>query len=154
VTDVVPQDGRPVPELVVGPFGVAVVHELPPRDRVRRVGGLWERRTEAGWAPTEDPLDRATRDAERVRRWLGHGDLDFVVRVYTAVVAPEAGLPRTPTCAVITPGQIPAWLAALPNQRSLTAGRQDRLKSFVRTAVSGTDVSGRAQQRDASSNGW
>ena len=37
-TDVMPNDGRPIPELVVGPFGVAVVHELGPREAIRRVG--------------------------------------------------------------------------------------------------------------------
>ena len=37
-TNVVPDDGRPIPELVVGPFGVAVVHELGPRDAIRPVG--------------------------------------------------------------------------------------------------------------------
>ena len=37
-TDVMPNSGRPIPELVVGPFGVAVVHELGPREAIRRVG--------------------------------------------------------------------------------------------------------------------
>ena len=31
-TDVVPTEGRPIPELVVGPFGVAVIHELGKRN--------------------------------------------------------------------------------------------------------------------------
>jgi hypothetical protein len=136
-TGVVPQDGRAVPELVIGPFGVAIVHELPPTDVVRQVAGSWELRTDEGWAPTEAPLDRASRDADRVRRWLAHGDLDFVVRVYAAVVAPTVGLPRTATCAVITQEQIPGWLAALPRQRSLNARRQDRLQSLIKAAIPG-----------------
>lgn len=134
-TGVVPIDGRPIPELVIGPFGVAVVHELPPQDRVRRIGDSWEFRTKEGWAPTEDPLDRAARDAERVRHWLTHGDLDFVVRVHAAIVAPDTSLPRSPVCAVITADQIPAWLEALPSQRSLSPGRRSRLVALVRSAV-------------------
>ena len=31
-TDIKPDDGRPIPELVVGPFGVAIVHELAARE--------------------------------------------------------------------------------------------------------------------------
>ena len=37
---VVPVEGRPIPELVIGPFGVAVVHELGRRDRLRHVGTI------------------------------------------------------------------------------------------------------------------
>ena len=33
-------DGRPIPELVIGPFGVAIVHELEGRDRLRHVGDV------------------------------------------------------------------------------------------------------------------
>jgi hypothetical protein len=132
---VVPVDGRPIPELVVGPFGVAVVHPMPPSDRVRRVGDSWEIRTKEGWAPTEHPRDRAVRDADRVRHWLTNGDLEFVVRVYAAIVAPDTSLPRSPSCAVITAEQIPAWLQALPAQRGLTPGRRNRLVTLVRSAV-------------------
>ena len=45
---VVPPDGRPIPELVIGPFGVAIVHELDGRDRLRQVGQGWEIRTREG----------------------------------------------------------------------------------------------------------
>ncbi len=85
-TGVVPDDGRTVPDLVIGPFGVAVVAEIGGEDTLRRIGQSWEMRTDEGWMLTEHPLDRAARDAERVRRWLGSGDLDFVVRVYAALV--------------------------------------------------------------------
>jgi hypothetical protein len=139
-TGVVPIDGRPIPELVIGPFGVAVVHEMAPSDRVRRVGDAWEIRLPEGWAPTEDPRDGAARDAERVRHWLTHGDLEFVVRVYGAVVTSETSLPRTPTCAVITEDQIAGWLEALPAQRSLNTGRQGRLASMVRSAVASREA--------------
>lgn len=138
-TGVVPRDGRPIPELVIGSFGVAVVHEMGARDLIRQVGRSWEARTADGWVPTEHPLDRVARDADRVRHWLTHGDLDFVVRVHAALVTPDSSLPRSPLCAVITADQIPAWIAALPRQRSLSAGRRDRLLARVREAVAAED---------------
>jgi hypothetical protein len=130
-SDVVPLDGRPIPELVIGPFGVAVFHELPPAGWLRRVGHGWEANTGDGWRPAEDPLDHLARDAERVRRWLGHGDLDFVTRVYAALVAPDLTIARSPTCAVITEDQIVDWLLVLPRQRSLTAGRRSRILTMA-----------------------
>ena len=130
-----PNSGRPIPELVVGPFGVAVVHELGPREAIRRVGNTWETRTPDGWMPTEYPLERVNRDVERVRRWLTESDLDFVVRVYGALITTDAAIPRSPLCAVLAPEQIPAWFEALPRQRSLTAGRRNHLLARVRGAV-------------------
>jgi hypothetical protein len=125
-------DGRIVPEMVIGPFGVAVLEELPPASVTRRNGIAWEVRTREGrWIPITNPLDKATRDAERVRRWLGQDEQDFVVKVYAAVVAPDTSLPRTSTCAVITSGQIPAWLASLPPQRSINASRRERIVAMV-----------------------
>jgi hypothetical protein len=134
-TDVVPLDGRPIPELVIGPFGVAVFHELSPAGSLRRTGHGWEANAGDGWRPTEDPLDHLARDAERVRRWLGHGDLDFVTRVYAALVAPDLTIPRSPTCAVITEDQIVDWLLVLPRQRSLTAGRRSRILTMAQTGT-------------------
>jgi hypothetical protein len=128
-----PGDGRPVPVLLVGRFGAAVVRELPVASATRREGQYWEALAADGWVRIENPLDRTARDAERVRRWLAHDDQDFVVRVYAAVIAPDASLPRTPTCAVITRDQLPAWLRSLPQQRSLTEGRRARLAGFVRS---------------------
>ncbi|HSK51885.1 MAG TPA: hypothetical protein VLA44_03965 [Clostridia bacterium] len=127
-----PGDGRPLPVLLVGRFGAAVVRELPAASATRREGRYWEARVGDGWVRIENPLDRTARDAERVRRWLAHDDQDFVVRVYAAVIAPDAGLPRTPTCAVISRDQLPAWLRSLPQQRSLTDGRRARLAGIVR----------------------
>jgi hypothetical protein len=129
---VVPHDGRPIPELVIGPFGVAIVHELDGPDRLRHAAHSWEMKTSEGWVPTEHPLDRVARDAERVRHWLTHGDLDFVVRVYAALVTPDATVPRSPLCAVISDDQIPAWLAALPRQRSFSAARRNHLLTRIR----------------------
>lgn len=134
-TDVVPGEGRPIPELVIGPFGIAVIHELGRIDVIRQTGTSWECRTPDGWAPTEHPLDRAERDAERVRFWLTHGDLDFIVRVHAALITADASMLRSPLCAVITEAQIPAWIAALPRQRTLTEGRRQQLVARVRAAV-------------------
>jgi hypothetical protein len=129
-------DGRAIPEIVVGPHGIAVFETLPPRRFTRHMGGRWEARFEGGrWAPMESPLDRAARDAERVRRWIASDDRDFVVKVYAAVIAPDESLPRTPSCAVVTREQIPGWLAALPVQRSLTASRRDALVALMRESV-------------------
>ena len=134
-TDVVPADGRPIPELVIGPFGVAVIHELGRREVIRQVGTSWERRTRDRWGPTEHPLDAAERDAERVRHWLTTGDLDFVVRVHAALVTADPSMLRSPLCAVITAAQIPDWIAALPRQRTLTEGRRQQIVARVRGAV-------------------
>ena len=135
VAGVVPPDGRPIPELVIGPFGVAIVHELDGRDRLRQVGQGWEIRTREGWVPMEGPLEGVARDAERVRHWLANGDLDYVVRVYAALVTSDTAIPRSGLCAVIAEDQIPAWLAALPRQRSFSAGRRNHLLTRVRAAA-------------------
>jgi hypothetical protein len=125
-------DGRVVRELVLGPFGVAVIEELPPPSVSRQHNGIWEVRVRGGWMPIENPLEHAARDAEGVRSWLGDDEQDFVVKVYAAVLAPDTTLPRTPACAVITADQIPAWLASLPPQRSLNAMRRERLIGLIR----------------------
>jgi hypothetical protein len=127
-------DGRAVPLLLLGRFGAAVVRELPDPALTRRQGPYWEANTEDGWIRIENPLERAARDGERVRRWLAHDDRDFVVRVYAAVVATDGTIPRTPTCAVIGPSQLPAWLASLPVQRSLTDARRAQLARMVGAA--------------------
>ena len=131
---VVPHDGRPIPELVIGPYGVAIVQDLAGRNRLRDAGSSWEMRTRDGWVPTEHPLDQVERDAERVRHWLTHGDLDYVVRVYAALVTHEATIKRTPLVAVISDDQIPDWLAALPRQRSFSAARRNHLLTRIRAA--------------------
>ena len=140
---VVPDHGRPIPELVIGPFGVAIVHEMEGRDRLRQAGQGWETRTREGWVPTEPPLDAVARDTDHVRYWLTHGDLDFVVRIYAALVTPDATMARSALCAVISEDQIPAWLAALPRQRSFSAGRRNRLLTRIReSAASGAQRRG------------
>lgn len=127
-------DGRGVSELVIGPFGAAVVRELPPAHITRIHGDNWQVRGARGWISLENPLERATRDAERVRRWLTEDD-DFLVKVYSAVVGPDPAIARTSGCAVLTPDQLASWIAALPAQRGLTPGRHSRVLDLVRAAA-------------------
>jgi hypothetical protein len=127
-------DGRGVAELVIGPFGAAVVRELPPAAVTRLRGDNWQVRTSRGWISLENPLDRAARDAERVRHWLSEDD-DFLVKVYSAVVGPDPKVARTSNCAVLTPDQLSAWITSLPPQRSLTEGRRQRILDMVRAVA-------------------
>ena len=136
VAGVVPRYGPAIPELLIGMFGAVVVHELPSASRVRQGRTGWESRTNGVWQPMEDPLDTAMRDVERVRRWLSAADLDFVVRVYGALVVNDRTVQRSPACAVIGAEQIPAWIASLPRQRSLTEGRRKRLLAMARPQAS------------------
>ncbi len=128
-------DGRGVADLLVGPFGAAVIRELPPSEVTRIRDGHWEVRASRGWIPLDNPLDRTVRDAERVRRWFAHDDADFVVKTYAAVIGVDTTVARTSGCAVLTPDQLPAWINALPAQRSLTPGRRARLVAAVRVAT-------------------
>ena len=139
LADVVPVDGRAVPELALGPFGAVVLHALPAGRQFRQVGASWEYRTRAGWLPMDNPLDEANRDAERVRRWFTIVDLEFVVRVYAALIVTDVSIPRSATCAVVTPEQLPAWIAGLPSQRSLTPARQLRLRALATAQAALTD---------------
>lgn len=130
-------DGRGVSDVVLGPFGAAVIRELPAAGVTRITEGHWQLRTRRGWIPLENPLDRAVRDGDRVRRWLAHDDADFVVKVYAAVVGPAPEIVRTAACAVLTPDQLGPWIAALPPQRSLTEGRRERMVEMARDAANG-----------------
>jgi membrane protein implicated in regulation of membrane protease activity len=129
-------DGRLIRDLVVGPFGLAVLTELPPPRATRHQGTAWEiRRHDGRWIPYENPIERTARDGERVRRWFGSHERDFVVKAYSAAVTTEPGLARTPGCAVIAPEQIPAWLTSLPPSRALTVDRRLELIDLVRTLL-------------------
>jgi hypothetical protein len=135
-TDVRLPDGRIVRDLVLGPFGLAVVSELPPVRATRHTGHSWEiRRPDGRWAHFENPLERTARDGERVRRWIASTDRDFVVKVYAAVVTADPTVSRTPACAVVTADQIPAWLASLPPARALSLDRQAELIEQIRAIV-------------------
>ncbi|MBA2382783.1 MAG: hypothetical protein H0V73_11790 [Chloroflexi bacterium] len=126
-------DGRVLRNLVLGPFGLAVVNELPPPAVTRHAGFSWEVQKDGRWAHMENPMQRTTRDAERVRRWFSATERDYVVRVYAAIVSVDSAIVRTPTCAVVTAEQIPAWLASLPPSRALTPDRRAELVEQLRT---------------------
>ena len=129
-------DGRRIGELGIGRFGAAIVAELPPRGATRVRHGHWEVRvTDGRWLPIENALDRVSRDAERVRRWLSDADSDHLVKVYAAVISSDRSIERTATCAVVAPDHLGDWLAALPPQRGLSESRIDRLVEVVRTAA-------------------
>jgi hypothetical protein len=134
-TGIAMPDGRPISDVVIGPFGAAVIRELPPAAVTRVLDGRWQLRTRRGWIVIESPLDRAARDAERVRRWLAHDDADFIVKAYAAVVGSEPTVPRTTDCAVLTPDQLAPWIVGLPPQRSLTEGRRERVLEYIRDAA-------------------
>ncbi len=129
-------DGKSVRNLVIGPFGVAIIGELPIPKNLRRHGNSWEfRRADGRWVAFENPLEKAARDADRIRHWLAGEDRDFIVKVYPAVVVENEHFARTPACAAISADQIAGWLAALPAQRSLSPDRQadiaDRIRSIA-----------------------
>ena len=127
-------DGRAIRNVVVGPFGVAVIGQLPSPRNLRRQGAGWElRRIDGRWGPMEPPLERTARDAERIRYWIAAEDRDFIVKVYAAVVIGTFEMPRTAACAAITADQIPGWLASLPPQRSLNADRRADVVERIRT---------------------
>ena len=136
IVNLVLPGGRRINEMVLGPFGVAVLGEVPPPKASRHVGSRWEIRGPRGrWLPMENPVERAARDTERVRAWLGDDDRDFIVRVYAAVVTSDRRVERSASCAVVTPKELAAWLLALPGQRGLTPERRERLTTFVRAAA-------------------
>ncbi len=125
-------DGRRVRNLVVGPFGLAIVSEPPSEKNLRRHGTAWEyRRADGRWVPLENPVDRAARDAERVRSWIASEERDFVAKVSVALVTSDPSVTRTSTCAVVTADSVAAWIASLPPQRSLNESRRRDLAERV-----------------------
>lgn len=132
-TDLLLPGGRRLHEMVLGPFGIVVLGDVPPRAVTRHVGSRWEVRGDRGrWIPVEDPVQRASRDAERVRGWVAADDRDFLVRVYAAIVSDDPTIERSPTCAVVAPADLAGWLEALPAQRGLTPARREHLVEMVR----------------------
>ena len=91
---------------MLGPFGIVVVGDMPPASATRHANGHWEIRDGRGrWIPVESPVQRAARDAERVRGWLATDDRDFLVRVYAVLVTGDATVERSPSCAVVPPSR-------------------------------------------------
>lgn len=128
--------GRRIHELVLGPFGIVVLGEVPPPSVSRHIGTRWEIRGELGrWIPIEGPLDRVARDAERVRAWLASDDRDFLVKVYAVIVSDDDRVERTSACLVVPTGSLAAWLEALPAQRGLTDERRERLVEVIRAVA-------------------
>jgi len=132
-----PDGSRVVPELVVGPFGAAIIEELPPPGAVMSRGvRSWEVRVGNGYIRTiENPLERAAHDAERVRGWLAPDDGDLVLKVYAAVVGSDPAVERTASCALIAPSQVSEWLSSLPPQKTLDPSRRDRIVREIRAAL-------------------
>lgn len=129
-------DGRVVRDLVLGPFGIAVVNELPSPKVTRHTGISWEiRRSDGRWVHLENPLERASRDAERVRRWIASTERDFVVKVYAAVVTDDPTITRTATCSVVRDDDIAAWLSSLPPARALNPDRRLEIVAAVRSVL-------------------
>ena len=135
-TDLLLPGGRRIHELVLGPFGIVVLGDVPPASVTRHVGSRWEVRDNRGrWIPVEAPVERAARDAERVKGWLSTHDRDFVVRVYAAIISDDPHTDRTPACAVVPTPDLAGWLEALPAQRGLTAERRERLVELIRSVA-------------------
>jgi hypothetical protein len=96
----------------------------------------WEVRVGNGHIRTiENPLERATRDSERVRAWLSGAETDYVLKVYAAVVGSDPAVERSASCAVLAPDQIAEWLTSLPPQRSIDSYRRDSIVKMVRAAL-------------------
>lgn len=133
----IPDGGKPIPELVIGPFGAAIIEELPPAGAVLSRGvRSWEVRVGNGYIRTIDnPLERAARDADRARAFLSTEDSDTVLKTYAAVVGRDSQVTRTGACAVLAPDQVAAWLTSLPPQRSLDENRRTRLIGLLRGAL-------------------
>jgi hypothetical protein len=131
-------DGRRVPDVVLGPHGIAFFEPLPPPTATRHLGGRWEARFADGtWRPIENPLDRAARTADSLRRFLAQGDRDFVVKVHPAVTSNEPQVERTVSCAVVALRDVPSWIAALPAQRGLSPDRLQHVRELLHGLASG-----------------
>ena len=128
--------GRQVGALIVGPPGIVVVGALPRPGDARPMDGRWEARlADDQWVAFENPLERAARDAEAVRRWLDSDEHGFVVKVYAAVVATDDSVAGSSTTAVVRLGQIPAFLDKLPPHRTFTSDHRRRVLAHIRSAL-------------------
>ena len=99
----------------------------------------------------DQPLERATRDAERVRTWLGGEDSDHVVKVLRRGGRSDPTVERTPTLRLHHPEQVGPWLRSLPTQRSFDADRRERVIRMVRRNAL---TSGRAAAAPAGPGEW
>lgn len=129
-------DGRSIPEVVIGPHGLTVVEELPPRRASRQGSYHWEVRDRAGrWHAVEHPVDRAARDVERLRRWLSASMEDYTPRFTAVVVSTDDRVARTSEVAVVRPDQLPEFLDAQPPLRQMTLDRRERIAGLLREVI-------------------
>ena len=135
IRDLALPGGRHIGALIVGPPGIVIVGALPRARDARPIDGRWEARVSGDqWVAIENPLDRAARDAEAVRRWLVSDEHGFVVKVYAAVIASDNTVARSSTTAVVDRGRVPAFLDKLPPHRTFSADRRRQVLDRVRSA--------------------
>ena len=130
-------DGRVVPELVVGPFGVAVVEELPRPEHLAartRAGGRREPPTGAGSRSRTRSIVPAGTPSGSVAGSLTTTATTSSRSTPRSSIARRA-LSRTPTCAVVAPDELLAWIASLPVQRSLNADRRADIVETIKGAL-------------------
>ena len=131
-------DGRTIPEVVVGPHGLTVVEEIPPKHASRQGSHHWEVRDRTGrWTAVEHPLDRAARDVERLRRWLGSYMEDYTPRFTAVCISDDGRLPRSQEVAVIRRDQLADFLGAQPPLRQMTADRREQIAGLLGDLVEG-----------------
>ncbi|MBA3779674.1 MAG: NERD domain-containing protein [Chloroflexi bacterium] len=125
-------DHRRLPEIVVGPAGLLICAPLPPVDACRIRGRSWEVRTSAGrWVPVENPLERVSRDADRLRHWLEAEDPGATPRIFPAVLAAGHDVPRTREVAVLSGPQVGPYLSSLTPSRQITPQRRAQLVELL-----------------------
>ena len=154
-TDLVLPGGRRLHELVLGPFGIVVLGDVPPPSvtppRGAPLGGPRQPR----------PVDphREPRAARQPRRRACPG---LAGRPTTGTSSSASTPPSSrttdassgpPTCAVVPTAELGAWLEALPVQRGLTAARREHLVELIRT-VGGTARRADAPARSGSVCAW
>lgn len=125
-------DGRRISDLVIGPFGVVIFAPAPTAHGARTIGTSWEERDADGaWRSAENPAERVGRDADRLRFFLAAQERDFVVRVMAVLVGSDPDAVGASGVPIVRHDDIPAWLAALRPQRSLTPDRLARLQAWL-----------------------
>lgn len=129
-------DGRSIPEVVIGPHGLTIVEELPPRRASRQGSHHWEVRDRSGrWHTVEHPVDRAARDVERLRRWLGAHLDGYTPRFTAVIVSDDDRVSRSTEVAVIRQRQLADFLDAQPAQRQMSTDRRERIAALLRPLV-------------------
>ena len=127
-------DGRAVSDVVLGPFGAAVIRELPPAAMTRIREGRWELAYAARLDALENPLERAGRDS----------DGSAAGSATTTPISWSRSTPRSSAPAGRSPGRrlrgAHAGPAGAVDRRAAAAaqpdrGRRDRVLELVREAA-------------------